>query len=228
MINISRKLPPPASLASRRYDGVKEILLEMFYHKCYLCEQKNPVSTEIEHLKPKSGYPDLEFVWSNLFIACHHCNTIKNYISDSAKTELNLINITDFTTIVTDEIKFNCKAIPKEILSFEPISDQAESSVIDTMLLLDNIYNSKSESKKFDAKKLTDLVNIEVKKLLDLIFEYEFGSFSENRKTEIKSQIRNCLSIEAPFTAFKIWYVKNNESLAEFLPLIPSFNNNNN
>ena len=57
---------------------VFDALNEMFHGKCYLCEQRG--SYQIEHLVPHKGDKNLEFNWNNLFLACPHCNNIKNWL----------------------------------------------------------------------------------------------------------------------------------------------------
>lgn len=44
--------------------------------RCCYCEDS--VGDEIEHIRPKSLYPDFCFVWDNYIYACGSCNTSKN------------------------------------------------------------------------------------------------------------------------------------------------------
>lgn len=44
--------------------------------RCCYCEDS--VADEVEHIKPKSLYPELTFTWSNYLYACGSCNTKKN------------------------------------------------------------------------------------------------------------------------------------------------------
>lgn len=44
---------------------------------CYICENKQITSYQIEHLAPHHGNMDLKFDWNNLFLACAHCNNAK-------------------------------------------------------------------------------------------------------------------------------------------------------
>ena len=83
MINIERTMPTPPSLASQSFVGVKEALINMQANKCYLCERKAPDTSQIEHFIPtNNGGEELKYVWENLFLACDHCNSIKNNVSD--------------------------------------------------------------------------------------------------------------------------------------------------
>ncbi|MBE9242244.1 HNH endonuclease [Synechocystis salina] len=44
--------------------------------RCNYCEDS--VADEVEHIKPKSLYPEFVFVWDNYLYACGQCNTKKN------------------------------------------------------------------------------------------------------------------------------------------------------
>jgi len=79
MIKLSR-LPCPNqnALANGNYkhQDNKEALRESSYKKCMYCESKisHIDYGDVEHIKPKSIYPQLEFVWENLGYACTRCN----------------------------------------------------------------------------------------------------------------------------------------------------------
>ena len=227
MINIKRTIAAPPSLASRSFVGVKEALINMQSNKCYLCERKAPDTSQIEHFIPTSnGGEDLQFVWENLFLACDHCNSIKNNVSDKKKPTLDILNCTDFSTIITDVIHFHCEGKPREKVIISPAIDDANQNVLDTVFLLNSIFNYHSESLAFDAKVLTDEVIKEMKSLLDLLHDYEFGSHSDAKKERIRLDIGDALSIESPFTAFKIWYIKRNYDGSEFMELLAIFDLN--
>jgi len=45
---------------------------------CSFCETPAPLgSLEVEHILPKSIYPESEFVWENFLLACRNCNATK-------------------------------------------------------------------------------------------------------------------------------------------------------
>ncbi len=71
---------------SRRYadPAILRALEEECRGKCVYCESKiEPVAApNVEHILPKSIYPDLVCEWTNLTIACPRCNQFKhNYDS---------------------------------------------------------------------------------------------------------------------------------------------------
>jgi hypothetical protein len=190
MINISRTKEAPIALSINKMTGVKQVLNDMFYSKCYLCEEKNPTSTEIEHFLSKSKHPHKEYEWGNLFLACQ-------FISDAS---------------------------PKETVKISLVKDTPSEELKSTVLLLDNIFNAKTEGKDFDSKNLTDKVTREVKLLLDKLTDY-YNANDGALKEKIKFEIQDLLSIKSPFTAFKFWYIKNRSHLSEFNNLLPVFNN---
>ena len=86
MVKIERTPIPPASLAVEKQKAcgsytkpdVTERLSQDFHNKCYLCEISPPHGIEVEHLRPHGGNIDRKFDWTNLFLACSHCNSLKN------------------------------------------------------------------------------------------------------------------------------------------------------
>jgi uncharacterized protein (TIGR02646 family) len=86
MIKISKTIypdgspvTPPISLSARRsYKEVDVVdtLEKLFHSKCAYCESKytHLMPVDIEHFRPKSKYPWLEFDWNNLLPSCIDCN----------------------------------------------------------------------------------------------------------------------------------------------------------
>ena len=206
MINVKRNEAAPVELANNSFVGSKEALIRMFFGKCYLCETKDAVGLEIEHFKPQNQFPELTYDWNNLFLVCHHCNTIKNYTLDRIKDKA-ILNCTDITVIIKDLIHFECNSNPKEKIEISCKEEAPNEDLENTIELLDNVFNSKTESKKFDAKFLTNNVTIEMKKLLDVLHEYTFDAHGEETITDCIKRIKNLLSPKSPFTAFKISHI---------------------
>lgn len=96
MIHINR-LPRPSKLTdemvrrlTQKYkdDGssvwnkkyIKDTLLEMTHYKCCYCEaplNEQGAYMEVEHIHPKSQYPDEVLKWENLLPICKTCNINK-------------------------------------------------------------------------------------------------------------------------------------------------------
>ena len=82
MIALKRpECPNPDALDKRIYNDPvnKEALRKSTSGKCMYCESKmEPISyAHVEHIKPKSKFPELEFEWTNLGFSCQICNTNK-------------------------------------------------------------------------------------------------------------------------------------------------------
>ena len=70
--------PNPTALSGGNYKHPdnKQALKASTFNKCMYCESKvtHIDYGDIEHIKPKSKYPILEFEWSNLGFSCTVCN----------------------------------------------------------------------------------------------------------------------------------------------------------
>ena len=88
--------PKPEALAAGIYDDPdnKNALAKAASGKCMYCESKiGHVSyPQIEHIKPKKKFPELEFVWENLGFCCQICNTNKGQKYDEARPFINPYN----------------------------------------------------------------------------------------------------------------------------------------
>lgn len=59
----------------KSYQSYKRPLLERIGKYCSYCER--PVTLAVEHVKPKSRYPELECDWNNFLLGCSNCNGTK-------------------------------------------------------------------------------------------------------------------------------------------------------
>lgn len=72
--------PNPRGLATNyKHPDNKNVLIQASYGKCMYCESKVTAISfgDVEHIKPKSKYPKLEFKWENLGFVCSKCNSAK-------------------------------------------------------------------------------------------------------------------------------------------------------
>ena len=77
MIKMERKRTEKSKNGSYNTPEVNAALKELFHGKCYICENKQITSYQIEHLVSHRGNVDLKYDWNNLFLACAHCNNTK-------------------------------------------------------------------------------------------------------------------------------------------------------
>jgi len=84
--------PIPEALASAyKAPEVKELLRRETADKCAYCESKVPHIDygDVEHILPKSSFPELRFSYGNLTYACGVCNTKKGNFFDQETPLLN-------------------------------------------------------------------------------------------------------------------------------------------
>ena len=97
MIRLIRpECPYPKALDRNDYshDLNKEALRRSTSGKCMYCESRMEHNSfsHVEHIKPKSKFPELEFVWDNLGFSCEWCNTNKSDKYDEAIPFINPYN----------------------------------------------------------------------------------------------------------------------------------------
>ncbi len=65
----------------------------MNHNLCAYCETNIGTASypQIEHLKPKSKFPEQSFQWSNLHLVCQICNTIKSDKWDAENPILDIV-----------------------------------------------------------------------------------------------------------------------------------------
>ena len=222
MINIIKSQPAPLCLSKEKGKAngdykcgeVLKRIHDDFHNKCYICEEKEPSTINVEHFKPHKGNNDLKFDWDNLFLSCGHCNNTK-----LAKYD-NIIDCTDNKTLVLDLLKFEINPFPKEKAKITALTSDIPTVL--TSQLLNEVYNGTTELKTIEGGNIRNkLIKelIEFQKILQSYY-YEPGLTIED-KAELKNKLKRKLSPEAAFTAFKYWVIKNNDELAtEFEDLI--------
>ena len=226
MINIVKSQPAPACLAvekakangTYRCGDVLSRLVIDFFNKCYLCGEHAPSSLNIEHFLAhhQGKNRNLLFDWLNLFLVCSHCNNTKlaKAIYD------HILNCTDPNDLVTEWIEFHINPYPMEHAIITARKDDVR--VQNTVALLDEIYKGKTLNKELEANNIRRKIVDEICSFQKLLLGfYELG-MSQEEKDDIKRQIRRKISLESPFTAFKLWIIKRNAYLmTEFGSLLP-------
>ncbi len=218
MINLVKSQTAPLCLAQEKLKvsgdykcgEVIPTLKKDFYNKCYLCEEKAPSSINVEHFKPHKGDINLKYDWSNLFYACSHCNNTKlaNYN--------NILNCLDNSKIISNVLKFDIKPFPKEKVNVTALTN--DTDVIETANLLNEIYNGTTTLKITEGINIRSKLVNELTEFGKLLQDFCFGiGYSEQDKLDIKNKIKRQVSPDSPFSAFKIWVIKGNESLLEDL-----------
>lgn len=190
---------------------VNAALREMFHGKCYICENKQITSYQIEHLVSHRGNADLKYDWNNLFLACAHCNNTKldkyEPIIDCTKENVEaLIALRRTGYFGTDEK-----------LLFEKLDDRIE--VENTIKLLQEVYYGSTPQKKMESTILRRMLRKEFSAFKEYVREYHEAEDEE--KEDLKYLLQKELRDSSPFAAFKRWLIRDNrEVYAELLGYI--------
>lgn len=207
MFNTKRTYPEPESLnkqkkiISGKYNlkDVLDELIKIFYNKCYLCEEKYISSINVEHLISHQGNINLKFDWENLFLGCSHCNNQKNDKFD---------DILDCTKDdVVNSMKYELPTrFPKAKVKIVAVNTDKKTK--ETVKLLNLIYEGKTATKDKES------ANIKIKVMFEIDrFETLLNKISDinNIPIDLQKELKESLSKESPFSAFKRWIVKNNK-----------------
>lgn len=218
MINIKRQKPSDDCLACLEkkvsHKCCDEELRQMFFDKCYLCEDNKLKNYQTEHLIPHQGDVNLKYDWNNLYYACPHCNNTK-----SSKYH-PILDCTDFSTIITDTIRFkllvkDSKLIEKvEIRAFK--NDEKTQNTVD---LLYDIHQGTTRHKQLESENLRNDIVDEIRKFRKYLHHYQ-----QNGKKKLLNKIKRELGFKSKYLAFKIWVIKEDfNSNEELLNLLPQF-----
>lgn len=180
---------------------VNAALKEMFHGKCYICENKQITSYQIEHLIPHRGDIKLKYDWNNLFLACAHCNNIKldkfDPIIDCTKEQVEeLIAFRREGYFGTDEK-----------LTFDLLDSRIETQ--NTVKLLEAVYYGSTPQKKMEAKILRRTLRKELAEFKEYVREYKEAEDEE--REDLQYLLRQQLQDSSPFAAFKRWLIRDNK-----------------
>ncbi len=212
MIFLPKSQPGPDCLHDKdEYNcgDVLERLYTDFKNKCYICENKDITSINIEHFMPHEGDEELKFDWNNLFFSCAHCNNIK---SNKFK---NLLNCTEDNRADT-ELRYTFKEV---FPVSEVIIKQREHSPAheDTRKLLMAVYNGTTLMKQMEARNLRKKILKELNIFHNLLADYFSDASNNMDKTRLQNSIQEHLEHASAFTAFKRWIIREDaEYYAEF------------
>jgi hypothetical protein len=178
---------------------IVEKLHEIFYGKCYLCEDKD-VSPQIDHFIPQSLDGARVNDWNNLYYACARCNSIKADRSD-------LIDCCDETQNVSDAIKCLCPSVPSGDVIVE--AQIQEQIVINTAELLDKCYNDQSTAHRgITRESLHERIFEKYALFIRHRMVLKDSSSTQSEKSDAKAKIKEMTEDKFPFSIFWKWHVK--------------------
>lgn len=210
MIRIERKMTEKAQRAITSLGEAKRrnttyntpevtaALREMFHGKCYICENRDITSWQIEHLRPHREEKNLKYDWDNLFLACAHCNNTKlakyDPIIDCTKEDVEKL------------IAFRKKGYfgTEEELLFELLDFREET--INTQGLLREVYYGSTPQKKMEAKILRRLLRKELAAFKEYVREYQEAEDEE--RADLECLLKKQLGDSSAFAAFKRWLIR--------------------
>jgi hypothetical protein len=203
MIRVRKSEDVPASLAvdnPTKYDSqdVLETLVANQDEKCYLCEQQHRQNFQVEHLKPKAVYRDLEFEWTNLFSACPYCNGRKPNSYDILDPSQH-----NLEEIIIQQLDL---ASNKSIVESQRPGLQEDF----TVALLKRLFNGENSIRDLRSQILFDDLQREIVFFLKLLNDYK-----NDKSVDNKQKIIDALNIKKEYLAYKYWLIKNNEELNE-------------
>ncbi len=212
MLYFKKTFPSPSSLSveknklngNYKCQDVLDLLKSDFKNKCYLCEDNEITTINIEHFIPHKGDKELMFNWDNLFWSCGHCNNTK-----LAKYN-DLLNCTNKADNVEKSIKIIMEPYPMEDVFIE-IKIYSKKAVL-TAKLLNEIYNGTTIHKKLESHNLRKRISKEVYDFQqNLVKYYEVGYSEEDRKMFL-ANIKRHLNAESAFTSIKRWKIRSNKN----------------
>ena len=70
-------LDVPIKAFKEQLDELKSEIYAIFERQCMCCGAIPPETIDVDHIKPKSKYPELLLDWDNLQLLCNYCNSKK-------------------------------------------------------------------------------------------------------------------------------------------------------
>jgi len=188
---------------------VLDMLEDDFEGKCYICESKGIEAINMEHFAPHKKINDIrKYSWSNLFWSCSHCNTIKSVTEP-------ILNCTYKNDYVDSNIRYSLDTdLQNNKIIIENLTDDV--ATLNTVKLLTDVYNGTTDQNKLQARVKRNNLYDELSYFTYIMSKYELTEDMKKKKKLFK-QIKDELSNESSFTAFKRWIIRDRkELLAEF------------
>ena len=208
MIRVFKNAETPDPLLNGKTYKDPEVEEQIFQdqnHKCYICERNRDTDTEVEHLKSRDNFPELENDWNNLFLGCGFCNKRKGSRYD---------DILDPSQNNIEEIIEQHLNNYKQRVEFKISSSLQTNDAIEiTISLLNRIYNGKNGlRKKGREERFFNSVQQEINIFRNMINQWLF-----EKSEEVKLAIKEALQIDKNQLGLKYWIIQSNPVLkAEF------------
>lgn len=200
MVNVDRTIVTAPNVGTDwRSDEVMEALGIVFMNKCYICERKypSPYHFAVDHFIMQGEDGMLIYVWTNLYLCCHHCNGARAKKTPSGGY-LDPCNPADD---VEQLILYNLAPYEFDKPTFVPSDSNPSEKVTNTINQLKKChYGSRKTSMKYAA--IREVIANQAKKLVTLMLEARIAVEKNDKKeaAQKNTEIDMMLSIDAPFT----------------------------
>ncbi len=216
MIKVERTKTAPPSLAIEKLkrngscseQDVIDQLWNDFHEKCYLCEQNELQSIEVEHLHPHHGGKDLDrkFDWNNLFLSCAHCNSVKN----RKDYEENVIDCCQ-----VDPEKVIRHALENGKVCIYPLDDTDEAKT--TAKLVEACFELRNRAIR---ERESQIKVRALQATMNLLYK-ELNKYQVNHSSKSLHVLRGMLCREYKFAGFTRAYVRENlENYPDLAPFV--------
>jgi HNH endonuclease len=219
MINITKSSAPEGEFLYTDKD-IKEKVKKDFFNLCYLCEERSPKHSEIDHFYPQKYFDKRINDWDNLFLICEKCNKLrpKNTNATPDKEVYNncIDNVEGLIALYYDFTNNQIKIkISKDTIKAK-----------NTVNLLERIYNGKG-SKSTDYFELQEEIKNKINHFqiaFDNFLNIKIEFLKENYKNividfiskEYNLKTENIDYNKVGFVSFKRQIIKDNSAFHEF------------
>ncbi|WP_282369970.1 HNH endonuclease [Pseudomonas sp. PS02290] len=210
MFKVERPLDAPLCTKKVGYNTreIVNILHEIFYGKCYLCEKDNLHDPEIEHFIPHEKEDDLKYNWENLYYACGRCNNLKS------STHIDLLDCTKENEI-REKIKHFVPSSPCLPATVLPV-DQLDQKSLNTAKLLNECFNSTNTAlRAITRASFLEELSGEYLHWLGLKQKIVSKRSTAEEVHEATNKLRQMLRVDYPFSVFWYWHTVSEEKLLE-------------
>lgn len=219
MFSVTRPTTFPKSLTKSTKDyraaDVVEVLQDIFFAKCYLCERQGFPDVNIEHRDPHLGNDAKKYDWHNLFYACVRCNSIKG------DTHINILDCCQ-SIDVSQAIELHCPIVNNEAHKITVQLGNLPNSleVSSTIELLNKCFNQTNTALRGISRhsliKEIQKYQIQLSILKNKLLYPELPLTSKT-KTEILEQLKAMCDKEFPFSAFWKWAITRDDDLSKIV-----------
>ena len=203
MVKLTKRPLPPIPITNEKHyrDGPNfTAIVEDCCGKCYICENDNATTLNVEHRIPHRGDENIKYDWQNLFLSCGHCNNIKWDRYD------NIIDPTQCDPEDCIALSLTTTELIENVLIEALINDDR---VLQTVDLLGLVYNGGTTAlKDLESAHLRNMLSFSLVRFLQYIEGYR-----KEPELGYDAVIKKEISRSSAFAAFKRGIVRNDTEL---------------